>query len=58
MGLRSMGWTEMGWTEMDWTDLAEDRDQPWVSMKCWEIVEWVGDWLLLTKSLAPMELVI
>jgi hypothetical protein len=45
---------EIGRGGMDWIDLAQDRDQ-WralvntvmnlrVSIKCWEILEWLRNW--------------
>jgi hypothetical protein len=48
---------------MDWIDLAEDRDQRSASVntvmnfrsfiKCWEVPEWLHNWLLLKKGSAP-----
>jgi hypothetical protein len=53
---------EIGWDGKDWIDLAEDRDQ-WrallymvmnfsVSIKCWEVLEWLHNWQLLRKGSA------
>jgi hypothetical protein len=54
---------EIGWDGVDWIDLALDRDQ-WralvitvmnlsVSLKCWEVPEWLHNWQLLRKGSAP-----
>jgi hypothetical protein len=59
---------EIGWNGVDWIDLAHDRDQwralvvegscehgdePSSSIKCWEVLEWLHNWRLLKKVLAP-----
>jgi hypothetical protein len=39
---------------MDWIDLAQEHDnEPSGSIKCWEILEWLSDWLLLKEDSAP-----
>jgi hypothetical protein len=54
---------EGGWDVLDWIDMAEDRDQ-WKALcehgtepsgytKCWEVLEWLHNWRLLKKRLAP-----
>jgi hypothetical protein len=54
---------EIEWDGMDWIYMAQDRDQ-WralvntvmnlrVSLKCWQIVEWLHNWQLLKKGSAP-----
>jgi hypothetical protein len=47
---------------MDWIDLAQDKgpvegsyehgDEPSVSLKCWEVPEWLHNWQLLKKGSA------
>jgi hypothetical protein len=50
---------DIGWGGMDWIDLAQDRNK-WrvlvntvrnirVPLKCWEVPEWLHNWLLLRK---------
>jgi hypothetical protein len=53
---------EIRWDSMDWIEVAQDRDQwralvntvlnLWVSIKCWEVLEWLHNWRLLKKSSA------
>jgi hypothetical protein len=54
---------EMEWDGVDWIHLDQDRDQCrdlvitamnlWVPLKCWEILELLHNWQLLTKDSAP-----
>jgi hypothetical protein len=44
---------------MDWIHLAVEGffkhgNEPSGSVKCWEILEWLSDWQLLKKGLAPV----
>jgi hypothetical protein len=52
---------EIGWGVMEWTDLALDRDSGGLreqgnehlgSIKCWKVLEWLQNWLLLKKNSA------
>jgi hypothetical protein len=40
-----------GWGGMDWIDLVQDNE-PSGSIKCWELLEWLHNWLLLKKGSA------
>jgi hypothetical protein len=54
---------EIGWDGVDWIDMAQDMNH-WRalvnmilslggSIKCWEVLEWLHNWLLLKKDSAP-----
>jgi hypothetical protein len=54
---------EIGWDDVNWVDMAQDREQ-WkgscehdiehsVSMKCWEVLEWLHNYWLLKKFSPP-----
>jgi hypothetical protein len=47
-----------GWDGMDWIDLAqegscENGNEPSGSIKCWEVLEWLHNWLILKKGSSP-----
>jgi hypothetical protein len=55
---------EIEWDVMDWIDLTQDRDrpmesscghadEPWGSLKYWEVPEWLQNLQLLRKGSAP-----
>jgi hypothetical protein len=54
---------EIGWDGVNWIDLARNRDKwralvnmvmnLWVSLKCWEVLVYLGHWRLLKKGSAP-----
>jgi hypothetical protein len=46
---------KMGWGDMDWIYLALESFCEYVNklsgiIKCWEILQWLGDWQLLKKD--------
>jgi membrane glycosyltransferase len=43
---------EMGWTGLIWLRIGTDNGPP-ASKKCWEVLEWMHNWLSLEKGLAP-----
>jgi hypothetical protein len=54
---------EIGLDGVGWIDMSQDRDQ-WralvnmimnlqVSIKCWEVLEWLHNWRLLKKGSGP-----
>jgi hypothetical protein len=51
-----------GWVEnikmdlrerMGWYGLNRSGNEPSGSIECWEVVEWLHNWQLLKKGLAP-----
>jgi hypothetical protein len=64
-GLTILKWIlrEIGWDGVDWTDMVQDREPVEGSyeqgiehsgcLKCWEVLEWLHNWLLLKKGSAP-----
>jgi hypothetical protein len=51
--LREIGWDRSGsgWGPVEGS--CENGDEPSRSLKCWEVPEWLHNWLLLRKGLAP-----
>jgi hypothetical protein len=43
---------DIGWNDLDWVHVAQDRDQPSGSMKCWEVLEGLHKWWLLKMGSA------
>jgi hypothetical protein len=49
----------MGWDGMDWIDMAQYRDkgscehdnEPSVSIKCWEVLEWLNNFSVSQEGL-------
>jgi hypothetical protein len=57
-----MGLTGIKWDRVDWIDMAQNRGpvegscdhatEPSVSIKSWEVLEWLHNWRLLKKGSA------